>query len=313
MKTVIVAMLIVAPVQAATLRPFTSLNGPSVSLSDLFSDVTVDRVLGPAPAPGGTISVEAGQLAAIARQFNVDWRPVSPADRAVLDRPGRALGREDVIEPLKRSLVLAGAPPDVEVELAPISAPLIPDKVPIAVEAGPAEFEPVTGRFTVLSTIVAPGIAAMQVRLSGRTTEMVEVVVPKHRILPGERLLAADLSVSRVRVSQARGEVVKAAFQALGLEAHRSLQPGQAIQLADIGRPTLIAKGSRVSMTLSGPGIELSAQGVAMEAAGLDEVVPIINPASKIIVRAVVIGMGRARVIPGDPAPTSKTNQVAVR
>ena len=49
------------------------------------------RVLGPGPAPGGRIVVEAAQLAAIARQFGVDWRPASPADRAVLDRPGRML------------------------------------------------------------------------------------------------------------------------------------------------------------------------------------------------------------------------------
>ena len=70
-----------------------------VRLSDLFDDAgpRAGQVLGPAPAPGARIVVEAPQLAAIARQFGVDWRPASPADSAVIDRPGRLLPREDVL------------------------------------------------------------------------------------------------------------------------------------------------------------------------------------------------------------------------
>src|SRR5689334_10184716 len=79
--------------EAARLRPMTTLTSPMVRLSDLFDDAgpEADRVLGPGPAPGGRIVVEAAQLGWIARQFGADWRPASPADRAILDRPGRVL------------------------------------------------------------------------------------------------------------------------------------------------------------------------------------------------------------------------------
>ena len=72
---------------AATLRTMTSLHAPTVRLSDLFDDAgdKANLVLGPGPAAGARIVVEAPQLAAIARQFGVDWRPASSADRAVLD------------------------------------------------------------------------------------------------------------------------------------------------------------------------------------------------------------------------------------
>jgi len=65
------------PAAAATLRPATTLHSPTVQLRDLFDDPGEqgDRVLGPGPAPGGRIVVEAAQLRAIARQFDVDWTP----------------------------------------------------------------------------------------------------------------------------------------------------------------------------------------------------------------------------------------------
>src|SRR6516225_1690026 len=92
--------------EAATLRTVTTLHAPVVRLSDLFDDAGAnsDRVLGPGPGAGGRIVVEAAQLGAIARQFGVDWRPVSSADRAVLDRPGRPLRRDDVMDALRTAL-----------------------------------------------------------------------------------------------------------------------------------------------------------------------------------------------------------------
>ncbi len=79
------ASLLSSTAMAASLRPLTTLAAPVVRLSDLFDDAGPDsaRVLGTAPVPGARIVVEAAQLAAIARQFGVDWRPSSASDRAV--------------------------------------------------------------------------------------------------------------------------------------------------------------------------------------------------------------------------------------
>ena len=88
----------------------TTLHGPTVYLRDLFDDAGVgaDRVLGPGPEPGGRIVVEAAQLNAIARQFDVEWRSVSRADRAVLEWPGRPMRQEEAVEAV-RLAVTAGA------------------------------------------------------------------------------------------------------------------------------------------------------------------------------------------------------------
>ena len=88
-----------AHADAATLRTTTTLHAAVVRLDDLFDDAGAgaDRILGPGPGAGGRIVVEAAQLGAIARQYHVDWRPASSGDRAVLDRPGRPLRREDAL------------------------------------------------------------------------------------------------------------------------------------------------------------------------------------------------------------------------
>ena len=67
-------ILVSGSAQAAIFRPITTLTAPVVRLSDLFDELESDGqvVLGPGPAPGGRIVVEAAQLAAIARQI----RPV---------------------------------------------------------------------------------------------------------------------------------------------------------------------------------------------------------------------------------------------
>ena len=121
--------------QAATFRPITTLTASVVRLSDLFDGLESDGqvVLGPGPAPGGRIVVEAAQLAAIARQFGVDWRPRGN-ERAVLERPGRLLPREDVLAALRTALTGLGAPVDAELDLPGYAPPLVPAETAVRSE-----------------------------------------------------------------------------------------------------------------------------------------------------------------------------------
>ena len=96
------------PATAATLKPFTTLSGPVVTLADLF-DGADSRARGPAPAPGARITVEARQLEAIARQYGVDWRPMGAGDRAVLGVAATRVTR--IAQP--NSVLAGSAPPEI--------------------------------------------------------------------------------------------------------------------------------------------------------------------------------------------------------
>ncbi|HYZ63122.1 MAG TPA: flagellar basal body P-ring formation chaperone FlgA [Acetobacteraceae bacterium] len=300
-----------APADAATLKPFTTLSSGVVRLSDLWDGVEADKPLGPSPAPGQRITVPAPQLAAIARQFGVDWHPGSSGDRAVLERPGRPLGKDDVRGPLWEALLGAGAPRDAELELGVFTAPLLPTGVQPEITAQQVEFDKVSGRYAVLLDVAAEGVPNAQLRVTGRVQEMVDLPVPRRRMMPGDVIGPDDLEWARLKTATARGEVVRLPAQAVGQALKHALVPNQPILLADLGRPIVIQKGGAVTLSLESPGLQLTAQGVATEPGGVGERIRVLNPLSRITVQAEIIAPGQARVIPGTAQQSN--NLVAIR
>ena len=314
-RLILAAAILASPSHAASLRGGTLLSDPAVRLSDLFDGVTQDRVIGPAPDPGGRIVVEAAQLGAIARQFNVDWQPASSTDRIVLERPGRPFPREAAIVALRVALAAAGVSADAEVEMPGYTPPTIPAGQVGAAEIGQLDYQPVqnggNGQFTAVLSVITPGMAPAHVRLSGRVVEMVEVPVAAHRMLPGDIIGAADLAPGRLRASAIRTPVAQTPAQAIGLALRHPVGAGAPLLMADLSRPLTVLKGSSVQMQLTSPGIALLAQGIAMDDAAAGEHVRVLNPASRALVDAEVIDSGRVRVsgtipallAPGAPVP----------
>jgi flagella basal body P-ring formation protein FlgA len=132
-------------------------------------------------------------------------------------------------------------------------------------------------------------------------------------------LRADDLVFQRLRASQVRGEVARTMDQAIGQAVRRTILPGQPLALADLSRPLAVAKGARVSMQLVAPGLQLSAQGQALEAGAIGDRIQVLNPASRAVVEAEITGRDRVRVAPGSapilPAgsPNFGNAQVALR
>lgn len=295
---------------AATLRPLTTLTAPVVLLGDLFDDLDAAgaQVLGPGPAPGGRIVVEAAQLAAIARQFGVDWRPNGGNERAVLERPGRLLPREDVVEALRAALAGVGAPDDGDLDLPGYAAPLVPAEAAVRAEVEQLDYDGASGRFNATLSISGEGMLTLRQRLTGTMHEMAEVPVPVRRLLPGAVIGAGDLQTVRVRVALLRGEVARLAEQAVGMAVRRHVAPGQALALADLTRPTAVAKGAVVMLQLQAPGLSVSVQGRALEAGAVGDRIQVLNPASHAVVEGDVIGIDRVRVALGS-VPITRAGQ----
>ena len=305
--------LLALPGHAATLRGGTTLSDPAVRLSDLWDGVGQDRAIGPSPEPGGRIIVEAPQLAAIARQFNVDWRPASTADRIVLERPGHGFPREEALAALRAALGTAGVSADAEVDMPGYVAPMVPAEATARGEVGQLDYNPVEGRFTAMLSVTAAGMAPAHARLSGRVMEMVELPVAARRLMPGDVIAAGDIQQARLRATAIRGEVAQVAAQAVGMALRHPVGPGAPLLLADLSRPFMVQKGEAVQMQLEAPGISLLAQGVAMDSGASGEHVRILNTQSRAIVDAEVVGTGRVRVsgtvpvllAPGAPIPAA--------
>jgi flagella basal body P-ring formation protein FlgA len=298
---------------AAELRPYSTLADSVVRLSDLFDGAGAagSRVLGPGPTPGNRIVVESAQLAAIARQFGVDWHPVSSADRAVLERPGRPLPREAVLQALQTALAAAGADPDCEVELPAYDPPMVPPDGLAPVEVAQLDFEQMTGRFQATLSIAAAGMAPIHLPVAGTVQEMQELAVPVHRLMPGTVIAAGDLHVVRVRASRLPGDPVRRAEQAIGLALRHPAMPGQPVMLADLGPPVLVQKGEAVAMSLDEPGLALNGQGQALDPGAMGEHIRVLNRYTRAVLEAEVTGTGAVRVLPGSMPLQPPEGQIA--
>lgn len=295
------AAMLALPALGATLRGTVTLQDQSVRLSDLFEPVEADRVIGPAPEPGGRVVVEAAQLAAIARQFNVDWRPSGTNERGVIERPGSAFPRAEAMAALQAALAVAGIPSDADIEMPVYVPPMVsPDGSALA-EVGQLDYEPISGRFTALLSVTANGMTPAHVRLSGRVQPMVEIPVATRRIMVGEVLAPDDLRVMRIRANGVRANAVQWPAQAMGMALLHAVSAGSTLSMTDLGRPVLVHKNSLVTMQLDSRGLSLSAQGMAAEDGGLGERIRVINPTSRMVLAAEVMGPGRVRVEAGQP------------
>lgn len=291
--------------KAATLRAYGEITSSTVHLADLFDNLgTVpDRVLGPAPAPGDKITVEAPQLAAIARDYAVDWRPDSGSERIILRRAAERLDPDRVLKPLRAALIEQGAPAEGDIALPGFDPPLLPAGAKPNPTITETNFDPASGRFSATVNVSVPGMDLIMAHVSGQVSVMLEAAVLTHHVRPGTVLKAEDLRASRVRANLLRGGTPIAIGAALGQALRHDLPPGQPLATGDVVRPVLVARSSAVRMHLDSGEISLSAQGLALEDGGLGETIRVQNPSSKAVVLATVTSPGEVRVV-AERAPT---------
>lgn len=298
----VVATLTPAGAGAATLRPLTTLHAPVVRLSDLFDDAgpLAGRVLGPAPAPGERIVVRARQLAAIARMFGVSWQPVSPGDSAVLERPGRALLRRDVVAALLPALAGAGAPgaADLAIALPGFTAPMVPADATTTTSVEQIDYDAGSGGFSANLLVTAPQMAPLRLRVAGRAEAMVHVLVPSHPLAAGAVLRPDDLTEMRLRAGTLRGEVARDPAQLIGMTLRRAAEPGRPVPLADLARPGTVMRGTPVLVRVATGNLSATTQGVALATGAPGDRIPVLNPASRMIVQALILPSGIVVVEP---------------
>lgn len=288
-----------SPAYGAMLRPFSQITGGTVHLADLFDDLgaATDRILGRAPAPGARIVINSPQLAAIARDYNVDWRPQTGGEQAVLERRGDVLSRSTINAVLLQKLAEAGAPADAELVSPDVQPIVIPFGSAIVPDVSQLSYDAQSGRFTALLCVTVPDMPETQTRISGQVIAMMETVAAAQRLTVGSVLTAADMRPMRVRATSLRGGALSQAA-VIGLSAKHDIAAGQLLTSADVMRPLLVTRGMVVRMTLDSDGIALAAEGVAAEAGAEGDRIHIENPVSHRLVEAQVSGPGEVIVAP---------------
>jgi flagella basal body P-ring formation protein FlgA len=140
------------------------------------------------------------------------------------------------------------------------------------------------------------GAPTQRLRVAGRVVPTVPMLVAARRMAPGEIVRAQDVRLVRVPASRLRPGAAQAEEGVVGQALRRPAAPDQPLLLADLAAPAAVERGQTVTMVFEVPGMVLTAQGRAMDAAGRGATVPVMNLATRAVVEASVIAPGRVRV-----------------
>ena len=293
-------VLVVPAPDAGAARPRTVrvVTSASVKLSDLFTGLEPgqDCDIGPGPAPGGRITVEQPQLAAIAEQFGVEWQPGVVPAQVVIERKARIVDHDATVSLIRKSLEQSAALHEPDVSLSSDAPILVPAEMTASPQVESMDYDIGTGRFVAGLLFQASGGDATRLRVAGTAIETIEVPVLTHAMAAGSIVEGSDLQLQRLRKRLVGDGTLLNAANAVGLALKRRVLPGVPISIKDLGRPNLVSRGMVVLVTLDEPGLAITAKGEALDAGALGDSIHIRNTASRAILTAQVTGPGVVQV-----------------
>jgi flagella basal body P-ring formation protein FlgA len=288
-----------AAASAADLRAAVVVDGPLVTVGDLFDDAGAlgETPLFRAPEFGvvGQLSAAAAVDAARALGLGAEANGLATV---TVTRDGVEVPAAEIDALVREALAerLAVAPEDVLVRYREEPRPAFAASGALEpVRLGELAFAGNTGRFEA-EVVIDRGDAPLRLSLAGEARATVEVVALARDVPRGTVLLPDDVTVARVEARRLAAGTVTALADVVGQEARRSLRAGQTLGAGDLAAATLVPRGSVVMLTYTRPGLSLSAVGEALADGALGDVVPVLNRQSRRIVEGVVTGGGVVEV-----------------
>lgn len=134
--------------------------------------------------------------------------------------------------------------------------------------------------------------------------EDLPAVFAKRSVRVGAVVSAADVELRPLAEHRAAG-VATSLDAVIGQEVRRNLYVNRPVMAADLGAPTVVQRNSLVTLAYASGGLQLTALGRAIDSAGLDELIRVVNIDS----RATVVGRvtGPGTVLVGPPLGSGAT------
>lgn len=258
-----------------------------------------------APAPGQKAVFGAQWLYNVARKFSLTWRPLNINTRAVVEREGQIIHRDEIEGPLIAALADYGVGKNVEIDFGSRHVRLfVPVDKPATVSIEALRYTPSTGRFTATVAAPAKDPTAQRLRIAGRVHELVSTPVLNKRMQRNEIIGKRDVEWIKVRKRKIRTEVILDAGDLIGMAARRTIREGLPVRRAEVQRPVLVAKRSIITVLHQTRFMQLTARGRALQDGGKGDIVRVANLQSNKIIEAEVTGLNRVTVrLANDIAP----------
>lgn len=310
MRFLVILPFLFPPIAQASSAPraLTSIDRPFVELKDLFTNTgaKANELVGPGPAPGRKIEVGPNQLAKIAEQFGIEWRQGENFSGVIISRPGRPISQNAIHKALHQALSLAGSPSHFKIIVSNFFQPMIPPAARGNIAVNQLDYNPATSKFRAILVISALGMEPVTLRVEGSLQRTTKVVVAAHSLTPGEVIRSSDVSVKWVSYGGIDSAVTSNPEKLYGMQVNRLVSEDSVISKNMISQPDVILKGNFVTLIVQVPGLNVTAHGVALTSGGKGSVISVLNPTSRDVVQAVVVGHRKARVDPDSVPETSR-------
>jgi flagella basal body P-ring formation protein FlgA len=289
-----------------TLNVQITLDAGVIRVGDIWRDAgaKTEAIVGTAPLPGHSFTVDGPQLSFIAHLYDVDWKPTSGVERSFVERPGRTLTHDEIRDAVAPALVQAGAPPSGSLELTSLNDLLVPPLSFPRIAVQEASYDAGSERFAANIAVSAEGVPTQTMRVAGRMVQRVDAVVTTRRLLAGQTIGAGDVQVMPIAARRVGVALAPGLADVVGQATRRAIAAGQPVAAADVGPPILVEMGAPVVLTLDTPGMSISAQGRALAAGGRGDTIQVMNMSSRAVLEARVSGPGQASVLPGSSPVT---------
>jgi flagella basal body P-ring formation protein FlgA len=275
--------------------------GDLVDNAGIIANVAIFR----APDLGSTGTVSASTVIEAVRAHALIGLDTGGVNEVVVTRAARAIPAKAIEESVARALATRfglGEPKDIAVNF---------EREPRAIYVEPNAkgeprvahiyFDERSGRFDATLELPTGAGGRSLLRMSGRATQVADVVTVTRTLERGALLKDSDVVVERrPRAGIGRDAVTDRAL-AVGFAARNALQPGKPLRSADLMKPELVQRGETVTLMYEVPGIMLTVRGKASEGGAEGDVISVLNEQSKRTVQGVVIGPGRVVVSTGSP------------
>ncbi len=296
------------PAVAAAITPRTDVmvQDDVVMLSDMFMNIpaAADKPIFQSPAYGQRATLNSRQLAYLAWQHGLAWRPAHALVKLVIIRDSLKLSSPDLAQAvqLEAAKTLAGKADAVMVALDNTGQQIfLPHNAEPKLSVEDFRLLP-DERFTAVVKIDAMPLAAAElpqhIEVAGRLVLQRRVPVLTRRLETGSAIETQDVDYALLPERQLQADVILDVAALEGAELRRVMSAGQPLRSADLRPKRMVVKNELVEILFRQGGLELTTQGRALEDGALGDVVSVLNLQSRTRITGRVSATGQISVMP---------------
>lgn len=267
---------------AISLKESSVVTGNMIRVNDIFEGVSKDndKILGLSPLPGREMVLDSRTLLRIALALDLGWRPESETDHVTVKRAATLVGQEMVESALKTSIAEKNIIGDYRLSLNENPDLVLPQDMAPAVEVTYMNVKPESGWFE--ATLAAPSREKPMTtaRITGRIEKIAKIPVLRENMNHGTIIGAHDIDWLEIPERAVKSGMALGENDLVGMTPRRSLVSNHPVLTGDIEAPQLVDRGEIVTMVFNEGGLQLTAQGKALEKGAKGDRIKVVNTSS---------------------------------